>query len=329
LGIVPWDSSPDLRLGASFSPRRAVSRGLDWRLAFQRLLEMPLSPIRLSAYWDAIDRAGHCDLEWLLSAAEAAGRGVILSAGMKAQGWPEFYIPDRLVPAAAPGATLAAGYPALAEGALAFVAATVERYRRNPTIVAWQVENEPLNPSGPQGWRIGSELVRHEIAAVRELDRVRPIVLNVFCRFNRWRLRKGPQPEVETLALLQPGDVLGLDVYRRIGGQRLGVARVRRNWGWRRTAGQCSRAAGASDVRTWAIEAQAEPWRGPGTCRPGDLATTVDGLRAAGCTTILLWGTEHWLARDMAGDPTWLEAVAELSAGGAGPGRLGERRPAS
>jgi hypothetical protein len=328
LGIARWSSTSDTRLGASFSPRRAVARGLDWRRAFHRLLEIPLSPIRLSAYWDAIDRDGYCELEWLLDAAGSAGREVILSAGMKAQGWPEFYIPDRLLPAAAAGADLAGGFSALAESALAFVAATVERLRTSPAIVAWQVENEPLNPSGPRGWRIGPELVRREVAAVRDQDRARPIVLNVFCRFNRWRQRRGPQPETETLALLRPGDVLGLDVYRRIEGRCLGIPCVRRNWGWRRTARQCSRAAEARGVRTWAIEAQAEPWQGRRTYKPGDLATTVTGLYSAGCETILLWGAEHWLARDLAGDPSWLEAVCRLSAG-VGPERRGERHPTS
>jgi hypothetical protein len=43
---------------------------------------------------------------------------------------------------------------------------------------------------------------------------------------------------------------------------------------------------------------------------------TVTALRDSGYDTILLWGVEHWLARDAAGDPSWLEAVERLRTGG-------------
>src|SRR5258708_21152337 len=103
-----------MRLGASFSPRRARGRGLDWRLAYQRVLDMRLSPLRLSTYWDEVDRSGYGELDWQLQEAERSGREVVLTVGMKAQGWPEFAIPERLRPAGArAGSNIAAGAPAL------------------------------------------------------------------------------------------------------------------------------------------------------------------------------------------------------------------------
>jgi hypothetical protein len=327
------DGSP-LRLGASFSPRRARHAGLDWRDAFSCLLDLGLDPLRLSAHWDDIDSAGPGDLDWLVAEAVAAGRELVLTVGMKAQGWPEFYIPERLVPEARPGADVATSSIDFRAAVLEFVAATVDRYRGQPAIVAWQVENEPLNPSGPWRWWIGPAFVAEEIAAVRRLDPHRPIALNVFSRFNVWldassirhgldlRLMLGShdrRPEAEALSLLAPGDILGLDVYRRIGYRRFGLRLLTRSrhW-WRNTARWAARAA-AEGKHAWVLEAQAEPWepplspgREPRSCSPDDLAVMVRGLWDAGCTTVLLWGVEHWLAQDAHGDGSWLEAVRRL-----------------
>src|SRR5215472_5136747 len=171
-------------LGASFSPMRARGRGLDWQAAFRRLLELGLSPLRLSTYWDGVDRDGYLELDWQMDEAERAGREVVLTIGMKAQGWPEFAIPDRLVPAVRRGANVVAAAPELRQAAVELVQATVERYRGRPCIIAWQIENEPVNRSGPRGWWIGADLVRVEIEAARKADLHRPIVLNAFAAFN-------------------------------------------------------------------------------------------------------------------------------------------------
>lgn len=248
---------------------------------------------------------------------------MVLTVGIKAQGWPEFFVPARLSCDAASGSDVVAAVPAVGHAALPFIAATVERYRQRAGIVAWQVENEPLNPSGPRRWWIGPGFVSREVAAVREGDPGRPVVVNAFCHFNA-RLdaassRHGADlrrllgssartPEAEALALLAPGDILGLDVYRRIGRGRF----VTHAWGWRRNAERWRRQAAAEGKHAWVVEAQAEPWHGSQTCRPEDIPSLVAGLRAAGLTTILLWGAEHWIAEAERGDPSWLAAVGRL-----------------
>lgn len=288
-----------------------------------RLLELGLDPLRLSAYWEEVDATGYGALDWQLDEAVRAGRGILLTVGMKAQGWPEFAIPPRLLPLDAPAAgDVTLRRDDLTGAALAFLRATVHRYRGHPALIGWQVENEPLNPSGPKRWWIGTGFLREEIAAVRELDPGRPLAINVFTHFNRRvdvaASRQGFQlgrcrPECEVLSLLQPGDILGLDVYRRIG-FRLGPLRLvtHAGRGWASSAGSWRERASAAGMRAWIVEAQAEPWGPPRTCRPGDVGDTVRSLRRAGFDTVLLWGAEHWLARDAAGDGSWLAAVARI-----------------
>jgi len=299
------------------------------------VLGLGLHPVRLSAFWDEVDRRGFDDLDWLVEQAAGAGSELVLTVGMKAQGWPEFYIPRRLQPEAGLRTDVAAASAGLRTEAMQFVAATVERYRNQNAVAVWQVENEPLNPSGPRRWWIGSEFVAEEIATVRRLDPHRPIALNVFSRFNTWldiaSIRHGldlsrllgssaRRPEAEALTLLGRDDILGLDVYRRIGYRRFGRRVVTRSRHWQSNAARWAARAAAEGKRAWVLEAQAEPWepplrgnRRPRSCRPEDIAATVGGLWNAGCATVLLWGVEHCLARDADGDGSWLAAVQDAA----------------
>jgi hypothetical protein len=302
-------------LGASFSPLRASAAGLDWRQAYTDLLALDLDPIRLSAYWDAIDRDGYGDLDWLLDGAARAGRSVVLTVGMKGIGWPEFYIPARLAPPAPRGADVGAASPALATAVLEFGVATVERYKNHPALARWQVENEPLDRSGPNRWWIGPELLEREVQAVRGADPDRPLLLTAFAHFNLvLDILSNPRGQGigRLLELVPDRAALGLDVYIRIGQKLLWF-----DWVWHADGRWASDAGGwrveaeRRGREAWVAEAQAEPW-GPGSLGPADIRTVVDGLRGVGYGTLLLWGAEHWLAQAAAGDRSWLETVAAL-----------------
>ncbi len=247
---------------------------------------------------------------------------------MKAQGWPEFAIPDRYAPTARRGSDVSST-PGLRDAVLDLVETSVHRYRGRPSLEAWQVENEPLNPSGPRRWWIAPDLVRAEMATARRADPTRPILLNAFAAFNtrvdivasRHGLRRllgrdAYRPEAEVANLLEPGDILGLDVYRRIGYRLGGSLRFTTSRHWRLNAARWRERAAAEGKQAWIVEAQAEPWepdlsppQPPRSCTPEDVVETVGALREAGYETIVLWGVEHWLARDAAGDTSWLHAI--------------------
>src|ERR1700730_10735387 len=120
---------------------------------------------------------------------------------------------------------IAASRPALTAGVMEFLQETVERYRGHPALTAWQVENEPLNISGPHRWWIAPQILRQELAAVRAADPSRRVVVTAFAHFNRLldtlSTPRG-QSAGRLLELLSPGDVLGLDVYQRIGRRQFG-----------------------------------------------------------------------------------------------------------
>src|SRR2546423_7536171 len=88
-----------VQVGISFSPSRAAYLGLDYQSAFTRLEALHFRVIRLSAYWDQIDQDGYTQLDWMMSEARRAGQPIALTVGMKALGWPEFFIPTSAMPA--------------------------------------------------------------------------------------------------------------------------------------------------------------------------------------------------------------------------------------
>jgi cellulase (glycosyl hydrolase family 5) len=309
-------------IGTSFARWRAEGRGLDYRAAFERVVAMRFGILRLSASWREIEQFGYEYLDWLLTTAERARQTVLLTVGMKALGWPEFYLPEGLSPNDAP----------VRQRALMHVREVARRYRDNPALVAWQIENEPFNRSGPNAWWIPRSVVRAEAEAVRSLDPDRPLVVTTFAHFDadldrtssrqqsRWKRRLGlaVPAEREALSILRPGDILGLDVYSSIGWldpegrDRLARAapdQIASVTGWQRVARQQGK-------RIWVTEAQAEPWEArstqgdPISIRPESIGELVDRLTGIGIETIVLWGSEYWLGRADRGDPRWIEAVA-------------------
>src|SRR5207245_11570799 len=105
---------------------------------------------------------------------------------MKGLGWPEFFIPDSMMPAAGlvQGQDVASD-SSLRDATLSFVSATVLRYRDNPALMAWQIEYEPFNRAGPKRLWIDAEFLKDEITRVRQLDgHQRPLIVNALSHFN-------------------------------------------------------------------------------------------------------------------------------------------------
>jgi hypothetical protein len=328
---------PPVKVGASFSPQRAQALGLDYQVAFQRLLAMRFRLIRLSAYWSEIDASGYGDLDWLMSQAQRAHQPVVLSVGMKGLGWPEFFVPDSLLPAGGiPEGHDVAEVDDLRQAALAFVDETVRRYRDNRALYAWQVENEPFNRAGPERWWIDPGFVREEMDGVRLLDHHdRPLILNSFSHFNllfdqasnrdgldlTQLLGFGGDTAVkDSLGLLAHGDVMGLDVYTAIGYRFLGVDHLSRaDSDWPDRLEKLRQTAQRRGRQAWITEAQAEPWEAspdtysdPRSTSPAQIRSLFQDLKEAGFNTILLWGSEYWLWRSGQGDQRWIDTVQRI-----------------
>lgn len=327
-----------VRVGVSFSPRRARHLGLEGHQSFRQLEGMGFGIIRLSAYWDEVNGQGYRGLDWYLDEASSSGQPVALSVGMKAVGWPEYYIPPTMLPSTVGDGQDVSRDPQLRAATLAFVRETVLRYRDNPAVVAWQVENEPFNPAGPHHWVISPDFLREEVAAVKALDS-RPVIVNAFGHFNMLMDRAAQRggldahnalgfdsdsAERDSVGSLKRGDIFGLDIYTSIGFRLMGqdyVARASSDWPshatrWRKLAHRQGQLA-------WVTEAQAEPWESssseqslarPLTIAPDDIRKNFEEIEASGYSTVMLWGAEYWLWRAQNGDGRWLRVVKAIIA---------------
>lgn len=333
-------------LGLSFRPLQAAQLGLDPAEALAELLTYPFEVIRLAAYWDQLEpspgvlEASALDAQ--LAAAAAAGKKVILCLGaVKAYGYPEFFVPARLLLSPLPEGTLigADDHAGLTAAATRYLTAVVERYRDHPAIIAWQVEHEAVDPLGLEhSWRLSAGFVRREVAAVRAADPARPVMLSGFLPTSlpvrlqqRWRTRDQGDSLVVAREL---ADVIGVDFYPRHGLAQLGsrtayLAGADSYW-TRRAARRFAATAVRAGKRLMIAEGQAEPWETvtrppsrPGSamysCLPEHVIENYNrGLQACGgaAWAYLFWGAEYWLERQRHGDASYLAAFRRVLAGG-------------
>jgi hypothetical protein len=344
-----WQNLPVRRrgptlLGISFRPIQAEAFHIDPRAALKELLAFPFEMIRLGAYWNRIEpRFGVFDtgeLDWQLEAAERAGKQVVLSVGaVKNFGYPEFFVPDHalgqplvegsLVRPSTDGPLLAA--------ATRFIRHVVERYRDRNSVVAWQLEHEAVDPLGMEhSWRLATDFVLGELAALRELDSHRPVMMNGFLPTSSvvivsqgWRTR-GQGDSLSVAA--RSAEIVGVDYYPRHALLALGSRSIYMNGArlpWQRALiGRFLADLRRKGKRVMVSEGQAEPWEAvtlppnPGkrvmfSCTPADLIQNYSETMAWSAPddplyAYLFWGAEYWLLRRDSGDRSYLDAFVRV-----------------
>lgn len=339
--IVPHKST---KLGLSFRPRQAEALGLDLHSTLRDLLAYPFEIIRLGAYWNHVEpNPGAFDsseLDWQIEAAERAGKKIVLGLGaLKTFGYPEFYAPAyQLHPPLQEGRRVTPStHASLLAMATAFVVRLVERYRTHPGIVAWQVENEAVDPLGIEhSWRLDRAFVEEEVRAVRRADPSRPILMNGFLPATlpgllaqSWQTRD----QGDSLAVAQRlADVVGVDYYPRyalaaLGPRTLYLDGARSPWARWRLRRLLARTRQAGQ-KLMISEGQAEPWEtttvppnpsgdDPYSCPPEQVIATYNRAMSwspadAPFEAYLFWGAEYWILRSLSGDPRYLQAFSRI-----------------
>ena len=330
-----------MQLGINFSHRHAAWLGLDPDDLYRSLLDdLGARHVRLSIYWDEVapspEQLTFAPVRrWLDPLQERGGRALV-TLGLKAQRWPEFYPPGWLT-ATNPlprGAQLDA-HPRVVAHLLLMLERMTAFLADYDAVGAWQVENEPFLPSmrHTEGWQFSEELLRREIEVVREADpRRRPIVVNHSSqnRFDRrWQVG------------LRLADVIAENVYTR----------KPNRWPWPRyfnthatwllapPLGRYAREADTLGKELWVTELQAEPWEREdvhtltppriGSISPTLLRENLRLVQRAGARGVYLWGAEWWrFTADRDGDERYWDVARGLFAAGLRR-RPGQRGPTS
>lgn len=312
-----------MKLGTTFSYLEAENLGLNWKEALEEILNLRLNPIRIGAYWSEIEKKkGEYDFSLLDEQIERIDKkraSIVLVIGVKSPRWPEFYFPSWLEKRISLCHRETVEESKIGDFLFPFLEKATNRYKDHGAVTHFQIENEPLNFSGPQWLRLGPKLLEKEVALVKKITK-KPIILNSWVEMNRLRrlLRNLILKEKSLETCLNLGDILGLSVYPSHPGQ----FRVKkRDW---QILGKWLEKAQKVSKETWVVEMQAEPWPkreeeknfkdpfGNPSCNPDSIKSDFVKLQNLGFETVLFWGSEFWLRCAKENNNLWLETVHNL-----------------
>ena len=312
--------------GATFTTLYSRELGLNEKdVLIAALDDLKIKEFRVVAYWSQIEEQkgqyDFSDLDFQIESIASRGGKIILAVGERLPRWPECHIPDwaseqepvgfiRQVVKQFPHYEKAEEF----QGALlGYIEATVNRYKNNSAIWAWQLENEPFLIGFGECPYVDDELIDKEIDLMKRLDSARPLILTDSGEFGMW------------FRAYKRADIFGTTMYRVVLSRlipighfkypldpdffkiKLGIMEM--FWGKKPIVG---------------VELQAEPWllkRPPLVSLDEQLKAfsfeqfkeNIGYAREAGFEKNFLWGLEWWYwMKEKQGHPEFWEEARKL-----------------
>ncbi|KKR21943.1 MAG: mannonate dehydratase [Candidatus Moranbacteria bacterium GW2011_GWA2_39_41] len=284
---LPIENNNDsAKLGMTFSNKYAYSIGLDWKANYIAMLDdLHIKKIRIPVYWDLVEsKQGEydfSDVDWQLNEARKRNAEIILAIGQKTPRWPECNIP----------AWAMKDDQTRKENLLKYVDVTVRRYKDDPVVKFWQIENEPFLPFGicPA---IDPSLLDSELAVARSIDNTRKIIVTDSGELSLW------------IQAAKRADIFGTTMYRTIYKKEIGYFEYPIGPRFFQVKHNLIQLF-ARQNNAIVIELQAEPWISGSTTdntleeqfksmNPAQLVGNVDYAEKVGFPQIYLWGVEWW-----------------------------------
>jgi len=220
----------------------------------------------------------------LLEMCNSQKQNVVLTLGMKAPRWPEYHWP-RLINQSPNNSMTQLTVCKL-------IQQTISELSQFTCISHWQVENEPLDPSGPNNLTIPVDFFLREVVLVRSLDSSRPIIGTLW---GNDLIKRGLFSTMESIV-----DIVGIDLYpKQYAGKRWGKPYYR---GPSQSDSRLETVISHSSKPVWITELQAEPWeeddrqyrsKKPGSYPQGQREKNILWASQFPVSQILLWGVEY------------------------------------
>ncbi len=294
-------------IGVSFDSNYATHLGLDARKTYGDMLDtLKFRHLRLSANWDEIeDQPGHYDfqnLDYYISEAGKRHAQVILVVGLKTPRWPECKAPSWVD-------LNKASFPK--DQLLKEVAEIVHHYKDNPTVVAWQVENEFQFSFGQCPKRPLDDLFE-EIGLVRQLSN-KPIVVTDSGEYSTW------------ISGMASSDIFGTTLYRDANFPPFGHFYFPiQPWYYRIRSELVRKFIAQHNYKTIVAELQTEAWADQGLLQTPleeqmklmpveTIEQNINFAKQAGFDEIYLWGVEWWYYLAQNGHPEYLQFIHKLN----------------
>lgn len=305
-----------MQIGSTFSHPHLTWLGHDPISALKEYKSLGFSWIRLGAYWSEIEKTqGSFDfqeLDRIIKICEDLDLKIVLTVGMKAPRYPEYYIPTWLKSDFRRFTSFSLIHDMLLNSVTQFIEKTVMHYKNKRGIKVWQVENEPLDPSGQKWWRISPEFLEKEVELVRKLDPQRKIMVTLWG--NELTKRKIYQHAMHM------ADIVGIDLYLRhpmlfffnFMNKYIGpmdstekILKIKKEI---EDAGK----------EFWIAELQAEPWETDGAITKKEnppsfsfhhAESNIEYGESLHPSVLFLWGFEWWYHKKKTGDTRYWDEI--------------------
>lgn len=291
-----------IEYGVTFTKYFADELGIDWIDAYQATLDdLNVRKLRLAAHWPMIepkrDVYDFSDLDYQISEASRRDASIILGVGRRLPRWPECHTPKWV------------GYMSWEEQKMEirqYVSAVVTRYKDEPAIKNWQVENEPFLAAfaGDICGPLDEEFLKEEIALVKTIDPDTPVLVTDSGNLGLWY-----QP-------YRLGDAFGTSLYIYFWNQEFGQFTTKLPAAFYRVKANLMRLFGTKPI--YLIELSAEPWLVEPVTNV-DIETQLTRMDVEKFKAIIryargtnfqeqyLWGVEWWYWMKLRGHPEFWE----------------------
>jgi len=302
--VIIWQASflikfkSNSQFGVTFSAMQAKDLNLPWKEVYLATLDdLNAKIIRIPVYWDEVEKNqgayDFTELDWQLQEAQKRNAKIILAIGQRVPRWPECHRPEWVSVQSKSDQDKAL---------LSYLKIVIERYKVNPALEMWQVENEPfLNVFGdcPVG---DKDLLVQEINTVKTLDQDHQVLITDSGELSTW------------LRTAKLGDEFGFSVYRSVGSLfgKLTYNHIIPPLFYKFKAWM----TGKYSDKIFVSELQAEPWT-----KKGILHTSVEDQNKSfdyaqfekniafskdlGVPRVYMWGVEWWYWKKIQGDASF------------------------
>jgi hypothetical protein len=174
---MPQVKNPDY--GVSFSIKYAQELGNDWHANYLALLDdIGFKRLRLMSYWDLLEPQqgtyDFTDLDWQMDQAKAHHAKVSLAIGFRQPRYPECHEPQW-------AAELPVNEAAWNKALYEYISTTVNRYKNNPALDSYQLENEAENNwfGSCRGSAAPRSRLQAEFDLIKKLDPKHPVYMSL------------------------------------------------------------------------------------------------------------------------------------------------------
>ncbi|MBI2020838.1 cellulase family glycosylhydrolase [Candidatus Daviesbacteria bacterium] len=298
-----------INYGVTFSPQFAQDLGLDWQDTYLKTLdEVKVKRLRLPTYWNVLekepDSLDYSEIDWMLSEAQKRGAQVILVVGVRQPRWPECHIPSW---------ARQLSVKERQQQILELINQVVSRYQNHPSIVAYQVENEPLFRFFGEGCDDPDvNFLTSEVELVRELTD-KPIIVTASGELELWGTH------------MRLSDIFGTTLYRKVYNPITHFTSYPIfPYMYNLKSSLTSSIFAPQNQKTIIAELQAEPWSPVNDLMNMPLTQqmsvfsldkfqeNINYAKKTGFDSAYLWGVEWWYWMREAGHPQYLDYAKTL-----------------